>query len=328
MIFRRFFRHSIKRNIEKWIFFGLFLITCILIIFLILNLPNFKMSVYEKKINRKKDGAQIKKIELSVFEELKERIKNPVNYVQSYSRDPFSPHIERVTCPKCSELVAKHLDVCPFCSFEFDDDEDGIPNQWEKRYGLNPYDAQDAYLDKDGDGFSNIAEYREQTNPNDELSMPEQYNPLGRYRLVRIYQKPLELLFEGYMHLPDGSYSFVINAQKSSHFKKLGETIKEYKIVDFKKKLVSQNRMGVEITEDASELYLEGQDGERITLKYHKITSKKQLWAQIEDTDNKEVMEMQEGDTFGPFSISSISDNGLEVSDEESNKYILKYERR
>lgn len=40
-----------------------------------------------------------------------------------------------------------------------DSDNDGIPDAWEKKYGLNPKDASDASGDLNGDGYSNIEKY-------------------------------------------------------------------------------------------------------------------------------------------------------------------------
>lgn len=40
-----------------------------------------------------------------------------------------------------------------------DSDGDGIPNKWERKYGLNPNDAFDANQDMNGDGYTNIETY-------------------------------------------------------------------------------------------------------------------------------------------------------------------------
>ncbi|RYZ30793.1 MAG: polysaccharide lyase [Chitinophagaceae bacterium] len=40
-----------------------------------------------------------------------------------------------------------------------DSDNDGMPDDWEKKNGLNPKNAADATTDKNGDGYSNIEEY-------------------------------------------------------------------------------------------------------------------------------------------------------------------------
>jgi hypothetical protein len=46
-----------------------------------------------------------------------------------------------------------------------DTDNDGIPNQWEEKYGLNPEDPADAEKDMDNDSISNLKEYESGTNP-------------------------------------------------------------------------------------------------------------------------------------------------------------------
>ena len=40
-----------------------------------------------------------------------------------------------------------------------DSDNDGIPDAWEKKYGLNPKDASDANKDRNGDGYTNLEKY-------------------------------------------------------------------------------------------------------------------------------------------------------------------------
>ncbi|HEX7653811.1 MAG TPA: T9SS C-terminal target domain-containing protein, partial [Verrucomicrobiae bacterium] len=42
---------------------------------------------------------------------------------------------------------------------DWDTDEDGIPDAWEKAHGLNPQDPQDAHRDLNGDGYTNLEKY-------------------------------------------------------------------------------------------------------------------------------------------------------------------------
>ncbi len=46
-----------------------------------------------------------------------------------------------------------------------DDDNDGMPDWWEEKYGLNPDYAGDRNQDPDGDGLTNYQEYLNGTNP-------------------------------------------------------------------------------------------------------------------------------------------------------------------
>ena len=56
------------------------------------------------------------------------------------------------------DFLADYLDT--------DDDNDGMPDDWEILHELDPLDPSDALLDRDGDGFSNLTEYQIDSNPN------------------------------------------------------------------------------------------------------------------------------------------------------------------
>ncbi len=58
-----------------------------------------------------------------------------------------------------------------------DTDNDGIPDGYETQYEfLDPLDDTDAAQDADGDGFSNLEEYRAGSDPSDPDSKPRQVN--------------------------------------------------------------------------------------------------------------------------------------------------------
>ena len=85
----------------------------------------------------------------------------------------------------CGRPIPADAIECPFChakqmvvKVEIDLDHDGIPNDWEAKYGLNPNDAADANLDSDGDGFTNLEEYQAGTDPRDAESHPDYLDSL------------------------------------------------------------------------------------------------------------------------------------------------------
>jgi formylglycine-generating enzyme required for sulfatase activity len=47
-----------------------------------------------------------------------------------------------------------------------DSDNDGMPDTWERQSGLDPANPADAHGDADGDGYTNLEEYLNGTNPN------------------------------------------------------------------------------------------------------------------------------------------------------------------
>lgn len=61
-------------------------------------------------------------------------------------------------------------------NYPYDYDNDGMPDEWEDQNGLNSL-VDDAEVDNDGDGFSNIQEYNRGTDPQDAESHPSRAMP-------------------------------------------------------------------------------------------------------------------------------------------------------
>lgn len=62
------------------------------------------------------------------------------------------------------------LNVFAMFSNANDADKDGMSDTWEERHGLNPNDASDADWDNDNDFLTNLQEYKNACDPNDEDS--------------------------------------------------------------------------------------------------------------------------------------------------------------
>ena len=59
-----------------------------------------------------------------------------------------------------------------------DSDCDGMPDEWEQRYGLDPHDAKDATSDCNGDGYTNIEKYINGIDPTTKIDWS---NPANNY---------------------------------------------------------------------------------------------------------------------------------------------------
>lgn len=74
-------------------------------------------------------------------------------------------------CPQTANANQADLDadgIGDVC--DTDIDGDGIPNDWEARFGLNPLNAADGTTDGDSDGKSNREEFVADTNPTNTIS--------------------------------------------------------------------------------------------------------------------------------------------------------------
>ena len=127
----------------------------------------------------------------------------------------------RVLCQKgdtasvqeaCGKPIPADSEICPLCGMkqnvvkvEVDTDGDGLPNDWEKKYGLNPNDPSDANVDSDNDGFTNAEEFAAKTNPKDPEDHPDYLDSLAVEGELK--QTTLPFYFNGdVMPLPGNTY--------------------------------------------------------------------------------------------------------------------------
>ncbi len=138
----------------------------------------------------------------------------------------------RVTCidAKCNRPIPYDATVCPFCStnqpavvnlLQHSTAEDGIPDVWKKKYGLDVESQLVAAADPDGDGFSTLEEFRAGTDPLKPDSHPDFASAL---RVWELKARPFKLRFMSAMKLGT-SETFQINVAGSARslMVKIGE---------------------------------------------------------------------------------------------------------
>jgi len=188
-----------------------------------------------------------KAVDTTAFVQIGDSIRVPfqISYAE-WTGSVFIPET-RVRCADCRRPIPFNARRCPFCEVEqpmdkwdrpdYDGDEDGMWDQWEKKYQLDPFDPRDAVADADNDGFSNITEFRADpgTDPLDPKSYPP---PEAELRLVKIVADPFKLRFKSVMRLPDGTPNFQINLKdnRRTYFKKLGEDVSGFRLSKYEPK--------------------------------------------------------------------------------------------
>jgi hypothetical protein len=162
---------------------------------------------------------------------------------------------ERVACINCQRPIPFEADVCPYCDATqppedgtnagWDSDGDGMPDEWENKYGLNPLDPSDAHGDLDGDLFSNLEEFLAGTDPADPKSHPPYINYL---KVEEINAIPFPFRLQSRTKMGE-NYSFQLNSSLESrtHFVKIGDKLNktDFKAVSHTNRMVTIKAPGV-----------------------------------------------------------------------------------
>lgn len=162
----------------------------------------------------------------------------------SEKQGSFLASERRVLC-KCGKAISgdvKAVPKCPYCGEKqeeekavvLDADGDGLPDEWEKKYGLNPNDASNASADSDGDGFTDLEEFQAKTDPKDPKDHPDYLDSLQV--MLPLKETYLPFFFTKANKIPNGwRLEFWDPTRKDDYGRKgatvtakVGEDIKDY----------------------------------------------------------------------------------------------------
>jgi len=141
-----------------------------------------------------------------------------------------------------------------------------VPNEWLEEFNLPIADADVLTQDPDADGFTNLEEWQNHTNPTDKSSHPAF---IAKLKMKSFAQEPFRLVFASWVN---GTFALnTSDLKEPTQFLKIGDTIRgtKFKIAKFTEKHET-NKYGTQV--DVSELTLENQEThEPVTLVKEKI---------------------------------------------------------
>ena len=137
----------------------------------------------------------------------------------------------------CHKPIPFKSQECPYCGFKqrseddmeavrggVDADNDGMPDAWELKFGLNPNDPADAKKDADGDMFTNFEEYEAKTDPKNPESHPDFLDFLALASDLRTEELPF--MFKMATPSPSGHrLTFVATARNQEKKPVIGDAV-------------------------------------------------------------------------------------------------------
>lgn len=203
-----------------------------------------------------------------------------------------------------------------------------VPNEWLRKFGLNILSINVLNEDPDGDGFSNLEEWKntkgdgsDATDPTNERQHPPAWNKL---RLAKYIAVPFRLRFDAYDGDPSkpATLTFQINTidvKQPTQFVKLNQQIAgtSFKPVRFEKKMAINPAIQAE--QDMSELVVKHvQTGAEIEMTLGKQVNSPDSYAQLRSlVDNKEQT-VKKGQAFSLASDPNAQYKLIDIQEGEA----------
>jgi hypothetical protein len=309
----------IKKNYEK---FSLLLLSAALLgvsIFLILSAQGFLAS-FESLKQPVVPNNKMPALDTQSVEAAQASLKQPATWTSQNGTDgkAKSLFVSRpyLVSPDGLTLSAPDVGISP----------SGIPSEWIIKNHLDPLDPDIANEDPDGDGFTNLDEYKGNTDPNDKNSHPPYVTKLF---LAQFIQVPFRLVFKG--QPDDDTYQIdTVDVNQPTQILKMGDPIAgtKFKIVKFEKKGFTDEN-GVD--HDVSELTVQNvETNAKVILVLEKVSNSpdsyakfRYLWNQPADiTVKKDATFSIKPETDIQYKLIDINANEATIQNLKTNEEI------
>ena len=229
----------LHQNYEKLILFVVLVLLMGSALFLVLQIGHGQKILEEARWEQPEGSMKsVQPLDLQAYETIRATLTQPFQSTQTASRLMVSEL--RVGCISCGKPIAYNAAKCPFCGTaqpaivsidSIDSDGDGMPDVFEKAAGLNPANFEDAAMDSDSDGFTNLEEFLAGTKLDEATSSPP---PTAKLRLIRVVSNPFKLRFQGVQKLADGNrYQLNMRSLERTFFARLGDQIEGFEVVEY-----------------------------------------------------------------------------------------------
>ena len=242
----------------------------------------------------------VKPVDMSTFESALSLLRKPPALAEvPETAASFLASERRVVCKgtaekPCGKAIPGDIRACPACPFcglkqeeekkvVLDADGDGLPDEWERKFGLNPSDASDANADTDGDGFTNAEELAVGTDPTNRNDHPDYLDSLKV--VLPLKETYMPFVFTKATKIPSGWRCEFFDANQTDDYGRAGRTLTAtigeeigasvkkptgFVLRGYEKKEAKRERKGMKgmmVSVDVSEVEVErSRDGKKLRL--------------------------------------------------------------
>lgn len=198
--------------------------------------PDVEAAAEVRSIERLKPSETgVKSVDMAGYQSALTATRKPaVLAAVSEKGESFLASERRVLCSKCKKAIPGDVKVCPVCPFcgtkqeeekkiVVDADGDGLPDEWEARYGLSSNNPADANADTDGDGFTNLEEFLAKTDPTDRNDHPDYLDSLSI--VLPLQETKMPFVFRKANKIPGGWRCEFVDPSRKNDYGQMGRPL-------------------------------------------------------------------------------------------------------